>query len=72
MPGMPKAPKGAHLNPGYEMVPGTQVTSGMPTAGAIANPTPGVSGGVDQDAYEQKGNDWIKSTCEPPPLASLP
>eukprot|EP00037_Helgoeca_nana_P000078 m.20051 g.20051 ORF g.20051 m.20051 type:complete len:227 (+) comp10109_c0_seq1:29-709(+) len=26
----------------------------------IFNPTPGVSGGVDQGLYEQKGNTWIK------------
>jgi hypothetical protein len=28
----------------------------------IHNPTPGVSGGVDQGAYESKGNDWIRKT----------
>eukprot|EP00039_Didymoeca_costata_P004968 m.77291 g.77291 ORF g.77291 m.77291 type:complete len:204 (-) comp12614_c0_seq1:62-673(-) len=36
------------------------VTKGMDVAAAIFNPTPGNSGGVDQDQYMQKGNMWIK------------
>jgi hypothetical protein len=31
-------------------------------AAKIHNPTPGVSGGVDQGAYESKGNAWIRKT----------
>jgi len=36
------------------------VTSGMDVATQIFNPTPGNSGGIDQDQYEANGNDWIR------------
>jgi peptidyl-prolyl cis-trans isomerase A (cyclophilin A) len=36
------------------------VVSGMETLVAIHNPTPGSSGGVDQEQYTSKGNDWIR------------
>jgi cyclophilin family peptidyl-prolyl cis-trans isomerase len=39
-----------------------KVLSGMATVVAIHNPTPGQSGGVDQGAYTEKGNTWIKKT----------
>jgi cyclophilin family peptidyl-prolyl cis-trans isomerase len=35
------------------------VISGFDTALAIYNPTPDSSDGVDQDAYTNKGNDWL-------------
>ena len=38
------------------------VTSGMDVALKIFNPTPQDDSGVDQDDYETKGNNWIKST----------
>jgi len=38
------------------------VTSGMATAVTVNNPTPGLSGGIDQGEYEAKGNDWVKKT----------
>ncbi len=37
------------------------VTSGMATARAIFNPTPGSSDGVDQDQYATQGDAWIKT-----------
>ena len=36
------------------------VVSGMETATAAHNPTPGDEGGVDQDEYEAKGDTWIR------------
>jgi peptidyl-prolyl cis-trans isomerase A (cyclophilin A) len=37
-----------------------RVVSGMDVLGeAVTNPTPGQSGGADQQQYEQKGNEWI-------------
>ncbi|CAF1255505.1 unnamed protein product [Adineta steineri] len=36
------------------------VTTGLDTANAIFNPTPGSSDGVDQDQYSTKGNPWIR------------
>jgi len=36
------------------------VVSGMDIVKKIYNPTPGQSGGVDQGAYEQKGQTWLK------------
>lgn len=36
--------------------------TGMDSANALFDPTPTDSGGVDQDAYEEKGNAWIKTT----------
>ena len=36
------------------------VVAGMDVLRAIFNPTPGNSGGVDQNAYTSKGNAWIK------------
>jgi len=38
-----------------------EVISGMDIAMKIFNPTPGSSGGVDQNSYETKGNAWIKT-----------
>ena len=37
-----------------------QVVIGLDVAEAAFNPTPGDSNGVDQDLYEQNGNDWIR------------
>ena len=37
-----------------------KVVSGMDTALAIYNPTPGSSGGINQNSYESKGNTWLK------------
>ena len=37
-----------------------RVVAGMDVALKAFNPTPGVSGGVDQNAYESKGNAWVK------------
>jgi len=37
-----------------------KVISGMDVATKINNPTPGVSGGVDQGEYESNGNAWIR------------
>ena len=37
-----------------------QVVIGLDVAEAALNPTPGDSNGVDQDLYEQNGNDWIR------------
>ena len=34
--------------------------SGLEVAAAAHNPTPGDSGGVDQDMYEDRGNQWIR------------
>ena len=36
------------------------VVSGLDVAVNVYNPTPGDSGGVDQDQYEKKGNSWIE------------
>ena len=36
------------------------VVSGLEIAMAAHNPTPGDSGGVDQDMYEKRGNEWIR------------
>ena len=36
------------------------VVHGMDCVEAIYNPTPGDPGGVDQNAYETKGNEWIR------------
>lgn len=47
---------------GTGFAPFGKVTSGYDSTQAIMNPTPGNSGGVDQDTYEQKGNTWIKAT----------
>jgi len=41
---------------------GKVVGNGMTTTTKIFNPTPGHSGGVDQDKYESRGNKWIKKT----------
>jgi len=38
-----------------------KVISGLEVAEAAFNPTPGDSGGVDQDMYEYFHNDWIRS-----------
>ena len=35
------------------------IITGMDVARAVYNPTPGDSGGVDQDAYKNGGNTWI-------------
>merc|ERR1712062_222187 len=35
------------------------VSSGMDIVMRITDPTPGKSGGVDQESYTRKGNDWI-------------
>ena len=37
-----------------------QVVIGLDVAEAAFNPTPKDSNGVDQDLYEQNGNDWIR------------
>ena len=37
-----------------------RVIAGMDVASAVFNPTPGSSGGVDQNEYENKGNTWIR------------
>ena len=37
-----------------------QVVIGLDVAEAAFNPTPGDSNGVDQDLYEENGNDWIR------------
>ena len=37
-----------------------RVVSGLEVAAAAHNPTPGDSGGVDQDMYEDRGNQWIR------------
>ena len=37
-----------------------KVVSGMDTALAIYNPTPGQSGGINQNSYTTKGNTWLK------------
>ena len=37
-----------------------QVVIGLDVAEAAFNPTPGESNGVDQDLYEENGNDWIR------------
>jgi len=37
-----------------------EVVIGLDVAEAAFNPTPGDSNGVDQDLYEQNGNDWIR------------
>ena len=39
-----------------------QVVIGLEVAEAAFNPTPGSSNGVDQDLYEERGNDWIRSS----------
>ena len=36
------------------------IVKGMDIAEAIYNPTPGNSGGIDQDKYTDQGNSWIK------------
>ncbi|CAF1549639.1 unnamed protein product [Adineta ricciae] len=36
------------------------VTTGLDTANAIFNPTPGDPNGVDQDKYSKQGNAWIR------------
>ena len=41
-------------------VPFGVITSGLATAVAAFNPTPGDSNGVDQNEYSTKGNAWIK------------
>ncbi len=40
--------------------PFAKIVSGMGTAVAIFNPTPGDSDGVDQDKYMTLGNAWIR------------
>ena len=37
-----------------------RVVQGMDVVQAISNPTPGSSGGVDQDRYATEGNAWIR------------
>eukprot|EP01061_Rhynchopus_euleeides_P014548 TRINITY_DN25184_c2_g1_i1.p1 TRINITY_DN25184_c2_g1~~TRINITY_DN25184_c2_g1_i1.p1 ORF type:complete len:217 (+),score=92.30 TRINITY_DN25184_c2_g1_i1:67-651(+) len=37
-----------------------RVISGMDVAQAIFNPTPDSSGGIDQDQYMTRGNDWLR------------
>lgn len=39
-----------------------RVISGLDVALDAHNPTPGNSGGVDQDKYEELGNAWIRKT----------
>jgi peptidyl-prolyl cis-trans isomerase A (cyclophilin A) len=39
--------------------PFAKVVSGMSTAIAIVNPTPGNSNGVNQELYTQRGNEWV-------------
>lgn len=38
-----------------------RVVNGMATVDAIYNPTPGVSGGIDQGKYTSLGNHWLLS-----------
>jgi len=47
---------------GMGFAPFGTVVSGMDIVEKIYNPTPGVSGGVDQGEYESKGQAWIKKT----------
>lgn len=47
---------------GMGFAPFGTVSSGMDSATSLDNPTPGNSGGVNQDDYETKGNSWIKAT----------
>merc|ERR1719209_560200 len=37
-----------------------EVVLGLDVAEAAFNPTPGDANGVDQDLYEENGNDWIR------------
>merc|ERR1712215_305568 len=37
-----------------------EVISGLETAEAVHNPTPGDDNGVEQDMYEHLGNEWIR------------
>ncbi len=41
--------------------PFAEIESGLETALAIFNPTPGDSNGVDQDAYAANGDAWIRA-----------
>jgi peptidyl-prolyl cis-trans isomerase A (cyclophilin A) len=45
---------------GQGFAPLGRVVSGMNTVLAITNPTPGSSGGIDQDAYTKGGFPWIQ------------
>ena len=37
-----------------------KVVLGLDVAEAAFNPTPGDANGVDQDLYEQRGNEWVR------------
>jgi hypothetical protein len=37
-------------------------TGSLATRKKVFNPTPGDSGGVDQESYIEKGNSWINTT----------
>jgi len=37
-----------------------RVVLGLDVAMSVHNPTPGQSGGVDQQMYEENGNDWLR------------
>ena len=37
-----------------------KVVLGLNVAEAAFNPTPGDANGVDQDLYEQRGNEWVR------------
>ena len=45
---------------GQGFAPFGTVINGMDIAAKIFNPTPGKSGGVDQNQYTNKGNKWLK------------
>ena len=37
-----------------------KVVLGLDVAEAAFNPTPGDANGVDQDLYEERGNEWVR------------